>query len=155
MILLHLALLVKHTHTVQVLKKKNRWRLKMEHLPWDSLNEQCLFTFSTRSRSLADFNSRKFQFADCVTHVVLSFTGAVGRLIRRRPSQQQLRSEDPDASKCKLPRSQSERILGTKKHCGGEEDGFSVQELTASYGKFIYGCRLHKYGPEKAMLVIL
>lgn len=114
-----------------------------------------MFTFYTRSRSLADLNSRKFQFADCVTQVVLSLTGAVGRLIRRRPSQQQLRSEDPDASKCKLPRSQSERVLGTKKHCGGEEDGFSVQELTASYGKFIYGCRLHKYGPEKAMLVIL
>ena len=114
-----------------------------------------MFTFYSRSRSLADFNSRKFQFADCVTHVLLTLTGAVGRLIRRRPSQQQLRSEDPDASKCKLPRSQSERVLGTKKHCGGEEDGFSVQELTASYGKFIYSCRLHKYSPEKAMLVIL
>ena len=112
-----------------------------------------MFTFHTRSRSLAEFDSRKFQFADCVTLVVLSLTGAVGRFIRRRPSQQQLRSEDPGASKCKLPRSQSERVLGTKKHCGGEEDGFSVQELTASYGKFIYSCRLHKYSPEKAMLV--
>lgn len=84
-----------------------------------------------------------------MTQIVLSSTGAVGRFIRRRPSQQQLRSEDPDASKCKLPRSQSERVLGTKKHCGGEEDGFSVQELTAPYGKFIYSCRLQQIQPRE------
>ena len=61
--------------------------------------------------------------------------GAVGRFIRRRPSQQQIRarSEDSEASKCKLQRSQSERVLGTKM-CDSEEDGFSVQEITASFG---------------------
>ena len=66
-------------------------------------------------------------------------SGAVGRFIRRRPSQQQLRarSEVSEASKCKLPRSQSERVLGSKKReqCDNEEDGFSIQELAASFGK--------------------
>jgi len=73
--------------------------------------------------------------------VRLCFTlpGAVGRFIRRRPSQQQLRarSEDTETSKSKLPRSRSERVLSTKKRgqrdC--EEDGFSVQELAASFSK--------------------
>ncbi|XP_078360169.1 uncharacterized protein LOC144644531 [Oculina patagonica] len=62
---------------------------------------------------------------------------AVGRFIRRRPSQQQLRArlEDTEASKNKLPRSRSERVLSTKKRDqrDSEEDGFSVQELTASF----------------------
>lgn len=72
---------------------------------------------------------------------VFCFTssGAIGRFIRRRPSQQQLRarSEDTDTSKSKLPRSRSERVLSTKKRDqrDNEEDGFSVQELTASFSK--------------------
>ncbi|XP_068711100.1 transcription factor E2F8-like isoform X4 [Montipora foliosa] len=63
---------------------------------------------------------------------------AVGRLIRRRPSQQQIRvkSADTDARNCKLQRSRSERILGTKNRAlyDNEEDGFSVQEITSSFG---------------------
>lgn len=81
-------------------------------------------------------------FAYCVTYrkVALPSPGAVGRLIRRRPSQQQIRarSEDSEASKCKFPRSQSERVLGTMKRGqrDSEDDGFSVQELAASLGEF-------------------
>lgn len=63
---------------------------------------------------------------------------AVGRLIRRRPSQQQIRvkSADTDARNCKLQRSRSERVLGTKNRAlyDNEEDGFSVQEITSSFG---------------------
>lgn len=63
---------------------------------------------------------------------------AVGRLIKRRPSQQQIRarSEDSDTKKCKLPRSRSERILGTKSKAffENEDDGFSVHEITNSFG---------------------
>lgn len=69
------------------------------------------------------------------------WSGAVGRFIRRRPSQQQIRPKtgETEASKSKLPRSRSERVLSTKK--GGHqecEDGFSVQEIAASFGKLIY-----------------
>lgn len=72
----------------------------------------------------------------------LTSSGALGRFIRRRPSQQQLRArtEDNEANKCKLPRSRSERVLSTKKRSqrDSEEDGFSVQELTASFSKYIH-----------------
>ena len=77
-----------------------------------------------------------------MTKAIQCFTlpGALGRFIRRRPSQQQLRArtEDTETSKSKLPRSRSERVLSTKKRgqrdC--DEDGFSVQELAASFSKF-------------------
>ncbi|PFX15427.1 transcription factor E2F7-like isoform X2 [Stylophora pistillata] len=62
---------------------------------------------------------------------------ALGRFIRRRPSQQQLRpkSEETEANKSKLPRSRSERVLSTKKRGQQEsEDGFSVQEIVAAFG---------------------
>ena len=70
-------------------------------------------------------------------------SAAMGRIIKRRPSQQQIRSSSIDpaaASKGKMPRSRSEKVLGSKKTCFSgqrdtEEDGFSVQELAASLGK--------------------
>ena len=70
----------------------------------------------------------------------------MGRLIKRRPSQQQIRarSEDSDMKKCKLPRSRSERILGTKSKAffENEDDGFSVHEITNSFGKLVFLCSL-------------
>ena len=66
----------------------------------------------------------------------------MGRLIKRRPSQQQIRarSEDSDTKKCKLPRSRSERILGTKSKAffENEDDGFSVHEINNSFGKLVF-----------------
>lgn len=85
-----------------------------------------------------------------MTKALQCFTlpGALGRFIRRRPSQQQLRagSENTETSKSKLPRSRSERVLSTKKRGQRDcnEDGFSVQELAASFSKFKRGDNLSK-----------
>ena len=73
----------------------------------------------------------------------LVMVGAIGRLISRRPSQQQMRvrsTEAVAASKTKMPRSRSEKVLGSKRKYvpdqrDSEEDGFSIYELTASFGK--------------------